>query len=87
MREAGQGFMLRLQFHMDAISSLKGYQHAGRACTQEFYAAVPDHSWLTVVQSAAHGTFLDAGFPLNWVFDRLCHHGSASRQVQRYPSD
>ncbi|KAK9865848.1 hypothetical protein WJX84_006247 [Apatococcus fuscideae] len=47
---------------------------------KEFYAAVADQSWLTVVQGAAHGTFLDAGFALNFVFDRLCHRGSQSRQ-------
>ncbi len=51
------------------------------ADVQEFYAAVADQSWLTVVQGAAHGTFLDAGFALNFVFDRLCHRGSQSRQV------
>ena len=52
---------------------------------QELYAAVAEGSWLTVVQGAAHGTFLDAGFPLNFVFDRLCHSGSASRHVRPPP--
>ncbi|KAK9817550.1 hypothetical protein WJX74_004164 [Apatococcus lobatus] len=62
-----------------AGASILGSCNPAGSNWKELYAAVADGSWLTVVQGAAHGTFLDAGFPLNFVFDRLCHRGSASR--------